>query len=223
MTSTVHVSIIYRSSGKRTRGVRRNASRTHLKHYWKGSTLVWITGKPWLKNETSGGASLWMVLLHLSQTESRRRRIKYNFTSPESTITQPEASRQTLFVLNVTDCSMHELDSIVICALINLRYLPHHAHHHFDLRTKWSIDQPKPIDTIPGTALPRDYSPEKSLYNEICYPSNRSKQIQETHMAYSAGTHYTLILRNIGRFQRSPKFEQEIEKINIYTDHVRVD
>ena len=36
-----------------------------------------------------------------------------------------------------------------------------------------------------------DYSPEKWLYNEICYPSNRSKQIQETHMAYSAGTQYT--------------------------------
>ena len=35
------------------------------------------------------------------------------------------------------------------------------------------------------------YSPEKWLYNGICYPSNRSKQIQETHMAYSAGTQFT--------------------------------
>ena len=35
------------------------------------------------------------------------------------------------------------------------------------------------------------YSPEKWLHNWICYPSNRSKQIQETHTAYSAGTQYT--------------------------------
>ena len=34
-------------------------------------------------------------------------------------------------------------------------------------------------------------SPKKLLYNGICYPSSRSKQIQETHMAYSAGTQYT--------------------------------
>ena len=81
---------------------------------------MWITDKPWLKNETCGGTSLWMVLLHLSQIESRR--IKGNFASPESTITQPEASWRTLFVLNVTDCFMHELDSLVICAPINLKY-----------------------------------------------------------------------------------------------------
>ena len=37
----------------------------------------------------------------------------------------------------------------------------------------------------------RDYSPEKWLYNRIYYPSNRSKQIKETHAAYSAGTQYT--------------------------------
>ena len=36
------------------------------------------------------------------------------------------------------------------------------------------------------------YSPEKWLHNRIYCPSNRSKQIQETHMAYSAGTQYTL-------------------------------
>ena len=36
-----------------------------------------------------------------------------------------------------------------------------------------------------------NYSPEKWLHNRICYPSNRSKQIQETHSAYSAGTPYT--------------------------------
>ena len=35
------------------------------------------------------------------------------------------------------------------------------------------------------------YSPEKWLHNWIYYPSNRSKQIQETHTAYSAGTQYT--------------------------------
>ena len=35
------------------------------------------------------------------------------------------------------------------------------------------------------------YSPEKWLYNRIYCPSNRSKQIKETHTAYSAGTQYT--------------------------------
>ena len=34
-------------------------------------------------------------------------------------------------------------------------------------------------------------SPEKWLHNRICCPSDRSKQIQETHTAYSAGTQYT--------------------------------
>ena len=33
-------------------------------------------------------------------------------------------------------------------------------------------------------------SSEKWLHNGICYPSNRSKQIKETHMVYSAGTQY---------------------------------
>ena len=36
------------------------------------------------------------------------------------------------------------------------------------------------------------YSPEKWLHNRIYCPSNRSKQIKETHTAYSAGTQYTL-------------------------------
>ena len=35
------------------------------------------------------------------------------------------------------------------------------------------------------------YSPEKLLYNRIYCPSNRSKQIKETHMAYSASTQCT--------------------------------
>ena len=35
------------------------------------------------------------------------------------------------------------------------------------------------------------YSPEKWLYNKIYCPSNRSKQIKETHTAYGAGTQYT--------------------------------
>ena len=35
------------------------------------------------------------------------------------------------------------------------------------------------------------YSPEKWLHNRIFCPSNRSKQIQETHTACSAGTQYT--------------------------------
>ena len=35
------------------------------------------------------------------------------------------------------------------------------------------------------------YSPEKWLYNRMYCPSNRFKQIQETHMAYSVGTQYT--------------------------------
>ena len=34
------------------------------------------------------------------------------------------------------------------------------------------------------------YSPEKWLHNRIYCPSNPSKQIQETHTAYSAGTQY---------------------------------
>ena len=34
-------------------------------------------------------------------------------------------------------------------------------------------------------------SPEEWLHNKISYPSNRSKQILETHRAYSAGTQYT--------------------------------
>ena len=34
-------------------------------------------------------------------------------------------------------------------------------------------------------------SPEKWLHNRIYCPSNRSKQIQETHMAYSTSTQYT--------------------------------
>ena len=33
-------------------------------------------------------------------------------------------------------------------------------------------------------------SPEKSLYNRIYCPSNRSKQIKVTHTAYTAGTQY---------------------------------
>ena len=37
----------------------------------------------------------------------------------------------------------------------------------------------------------KPYSPEKWLYNRIYCPSNRSKQIKETHTAYSAGTQYT--------------------------------
>ena len=35
------------------------------------------------------------------------------------------------------------------------------------------------------------YWPEKWLHNRIYCPSNRSKQIQETHTAYSTGTQYT--------------------------------
>ena len=35
------------------------------------------------------------------------------------------------------------------------------------------------------------YSPEKLCHNRICCPSNRSKQVQETHMAYIADTQYT--------------------------------
>ena len=39
-------------------------------------------------------------------------RINDNFASTELTVTLPEASLQTLFVLNVSDCSMHELDTL---------------------------------------------------------------------------------------------------------------
>ena len=41
-----------------------------------------------------------------------------------------------------------------------------------------------------GLCAPQ-YSPEKWLHNRIYCPSNRSKQIQETHTTYSAGTQYT--------------------------------
>ena len=47
------------------------------------------------------------------------------------------------------------------------------------------------------------YSPEKWLYNRIYCPSNRSKQIKETHTAYGAGTQYTrqsLMKNNIHDF-----------------------
>ena len=37
----------------------------------------------------------------------------------------------------------------------------------------------------------RAYSPEKLCHNRICCPSNRSKQVQETHTAYIADTQYT--------------------------------
>ena len=107
---------------KTNSGVRRNVSKIHLKHHWKGSMLMWITGKPQLKEKTSDGVSLWIVRLNLSQIESRRLRIKGNFTSPKPTITRPEASPRILFVLCVKNYSMHELDSLVICAPINLRY-----------------------------------------------------------------------------------------------------
>ena len=56
------------------------------------------------------------------RVKEARRRIKDNFASPESTITQPEASQRPLFVLNVSDCSMHELNSLFIRVPINLRY-----------------------------------------------------------------------------------------------------
>ena len=35
------------------------------------------------------------------------------------------------------------------------------------------------------------YSPEKLCHNRICYPSNRSKQVQETHTAFIADKQYT--------------------------------
>ena len=49
------------------------------------------------------------------------------------------------------------------------------------------------LDLIVIIAIMEIYSnsPEKWLHNWICYPSNRSKQIRETHTADSAGTQYT--------------------------------
>ena len=47
------------------------------------------------------------------------------------------------------------------------------------------------VITLPVNSLATFNSPKKWLCNGICYPSNRSKQIQETHMAYSTGTQYT--------------------------------
>ena len=48
-----------------------------------------------------------------------------------------------------------------------------------------------PLDDLWPQIPEHPYSPEKWLHNWICYPSNRSKQIQETHTAYSPGTQYT--------------------------------
>ena len=49
-------------------------------------------------------------------------------------------------------------------------------------------------------------SPEKRLHNMIYCPINWSKQIQETHMAYSAGTHYTL--QNLNEKQHTWLYRQ---------------
>ena len=48
------------------------------------------------------------------------------------------------------------------------------------------------IDSFEADRVVRvSYSLEKWLHNWTCYPSNRSKQFQETHTAYIAGTQYT--------------------------------
>ena len=81
-------------------------------------------------------------LLHLSQIESRRLRIKDNFASPESTITQPEASRRTLTVLNVRECSMHKtigLFSHMCTHKPQIFFCCYHGHYHFDGWTKNQI------------------------------------------------------------------------------------
>ena len=72
---------------------------------------MWITGKPWLiwRSIIADGAVRSESDIE-GLIESRWPRIKDSLASPESTITEPEASQQTLFVLNVTDCSMNELD-----------------------------------------------------------------------------------------------------------------
>ena len=46
------------------------------------------------------------------------------------------------------------------------------------------------------------YSPEKWLHNWICHPSNRSKQIQESHTAYSADTQPTRQSLNVRQHTR---------------------
>ena len=68
-------------SGKRNQGGQKKRFKDTLKASFRGLTLMWIT-----EERDPVGASLWMVLLHLSQIESRRPRIKDNFASPESTI-----------------------------------------------------------------------------------------------------------------------------------------
>ena len=52
------------------------------------------------------------------------------------------------------------------------------------------VYRPMGVPPPPGSRTSNN-SPGKWLYNWICCPSNRSKQIQETHTAYSAGTQYT--------------------------------
>ena len=50
--------------------------------------------------------------------------------------------------------------------------------------------QVSPNIYTPENQMATTYSPEKWLHNRIYCPSNRSKQIQETHTAYSTGTQY---------------------------------
>ena len=58
--------------------------------------------------------------------------MKDNFASLEQT--QPKASRQTLFVQNGTDCSIHELDFLVIMRTHKplMFFYCYHGHHQFD-------------------------------------------------------------------------------------------
>ena len=85
----------------------------------------------------------------------------------------------------------------------------HSYHHGWCTRPMWSIftaiimeDAQGPCEAYSqlsyiqslvwiAAVIAHHYSPEKWLYNRIYCPSNRSKQIKETHTAYGAGTQYT--------------------------------
>ena len=78
--------------------VRRNASRTHLKHHLKISMLMWTTGKPWLKNKTSDRALFWV----------------HNVTFGSSRVKEAENKRQ-LHKSRVNDNSVISVLTNLVC------------------------------------------------------------------------------------------------------------
>ena len=70
----------------------------------------------------------------------------------------------------------------------SVQFLFHQNKLHFRKKQWWGDQKEHSSKLWSHMAV---YSPEKWLHNRIYCPSNRSKQIQKTHTAYSAGTQYT--------------------------------